>query len=67
MKKTSSYHGYRIRIITADEAYFWNNDKVYRSLKRAKNIVGKITCGIDEGKIEIPGFYYCQIVEYFDS
>ena len=66
MKTTSDSHGYQISIVLVGvESYLWNKGKVYKSRKKAQNLVGEITCGLDDGKLDIPEFSHCKIVEWF--
>lgn len=65
MKTTSNYHGYQISIeLNGSDSYLWNKGKVYKSHKVAMAIVGKITCALDEGTLNIPDFSHCKIVEW---
>lgn len=66
MKKTSDYHGYQISIeLVGNEPYLWNKGKIYKSLRTVQSVIGQITCDLDDGKLDIPNFSHCRIVEYF--
>lgn len=65
MKTTSDHHGYQIKIHTAESYYLWSKGKVYKTRKAASEVVGKITCNLDDKKLSIPDFRYCEIIEWF--
>ena len=66
MRTTSDSHGYQLSIeLVGAESYLWNKGKVYKSKKKLQDLIGKITCDLDDGKLYIPEFSHCKIVEWF--
>ena len=72
MRITSDHHGYQVKIHTTHDdfpyfrEYLWDDGKVYRTHKAASNMVGKITCGLDDGTLDILGYRHCEIIEWFE-
>lgn len=65
MKTTSDYHGYQVLVHTLDEDFFYKDNKIYRSRKSATKAVADIVNRVDSGTLDIPGFSYCSVEEWF--
>jgi hypothetical protein len=72
MKTTSNHHGYQVKIHTTSEdyqtdpgEYLWNKGKIYKTRPTALKVIGNIGCALDAGKLNIPGYRHCEIIEWF--
>ena len=63
MKITSDRHGFQVNIITTGQNIL--EEKVHKTRAAAQKRISKIVNSLDDASVEIDGFSYCEIKEWF--